>query len=84
MSFWERAYEVEQNTQGPVLPQLRVGDTELGPLLTGTLGVGFRVGDPTMGLTLSTDAMYTRFLDHLYLKTRVAGFGAVAFDVEVD
>lgn len=84
VSFWERAYAIEQNAQGAVIPKLRAGDRELGPLLAGTAGMGMRIGSPNVGLTLSADAVYTRFLDHLYIQNRIAGFAAMVFDVEVD
>lgn len=84
VAFWERAYEVGENAQGPVVPKLRAGDRELGPLIAGTAGLGFRVGGPNLGLTVSGDAIYTRFLDHLFVQNRLAGFVAMVFDVEVD
>ncbi len=84
VSFWERAYTAERSAQGLVLPQLRVGDPELGPQLAGTGGLGFRVGGDRVGLTAAADAIYTRFLDHLYIRSRVGGLGSLVFDVEVE
>jgi hypothetical protein len=84
VDFWSRSYVVEQTAAGVVAPQLRTGDRELGPLLAATAGGGMRVGNDHLGLTISADAIYTRFLDHLFIQDRVAGFGAVVFDAEVD
>jgi len=83
VSFWESAYIIEENAQGVVAPQLRAGDRELGPLIAATGGAGFRVGGDRVGFTVSADAIYSRFLDHLFIQDRIAGFGAVVLDVEV-
>jgi hypothetical protein len=84
VSFWERAYTVEASPQGLILPKLRVGDPELGPQLAGTGGVGFRIGGDRVGLTATADAIYTRFLDHLYIRGRVGGLGSLVFDLELE
>ena len=84
VSFWERAYVVKESAQGLVVPNLRVGDPELGPIVAGTGGVGFRVGGDRLGLTTTVDAIYTRFLDHLYTRARVGGLASVVFDVEIE
>ena len=75
VSFWRRAY-----VSGPGwdLPLYRTGDRELGPLWTATGGVGisFYLGsgaDPKRwALELMGDAMYTSFLDNLYILDRTA------------
>lgn len=83
--FWERAYFVERAGDGTlIIPLLRTGDRELGPLLTGYAGLGSRIdltGDDRMGLTLKVDFMYTRFLDHLFTQGRFGGFGAATYDL---
>jgi hypothetical protein len=86
VSFWSRAYEVTTDPAGNLLtaPQLRVGDRELGPLIAATLGAGFRVGSDTFGISLSADAIYTRFLDQLFIQDRIAGFGGVTLDAKVE
>jgi hypothetical protein len=84
VSFWEAAYIVEENAQGVVAPQLRAGDRELGPMIAATAGMGFRVGSDHVGFTVAADAIYTRFLDHLFIQDRIAGFAAMVLDVEVD
>ncbi|MFO0546757.1 MAG: DUF3570 domain-containing protein [Polyangiaceae bacterium] len=83
VAFWEAAYIIDENAQGQVVaPQLRVGDRELGPLLSATGGAGIRIGNENVGVTFSADVVYTRFLDHLYIQNRVAGFGGLVLDVE--
>lgn len=83
VDFWNRAYVVSADAQGNVVaPQLRTGDRELGPMLAATAGGGVRIGD-RIGLTIQADAIYTRFLDHLFIQDRIAGFGGVLFDLEV-
>lgn len=84
VSFWEAAYIVEENAQGVVAPQLRAGDRELGPMVSATAGAGFRVGGDHVGFTFAADAIYTRFLDHLFIQDRIAGFAATVLDVEVE
>lgn len=83
VSFWRLAYEVEERPNSLVVPNLRAGDRELGPMLAGTLGVGMRIGSENFGFTLSGDAIYTRFLDHLYITERWAGFGVTTFDMKI-
>ncbi len=84
VSFWQAAYEVQITPQGVVAPQLRAGDRELGPMLAGTLGAGARVGVGNFGFTAQVDAIYSRYLDHLFIQQNLAGFALVGVDVEVD
>ena len=84
VSFWSRAYEIEETAQGASVPNLRVGDRELGPFIAGTLGAGIRFSGERVGVTLAADAIYSRFLDHLFIQDRIAGFGGVTFDVETE
>ncbi|MBK6517348.1 MAG: DUF3570 domain-containing protein [Polyangiaceae bacterium] len=84
VDFWQRAYVVNETSQGVEAPQLRAGDRELGPMIAATAGGGIRLGGDHVGLTMSADAIYTRFLDHLFITNRIAGFGALVFDAEVD
>jgi hypothetical protein len=85
VSFWSKSYEVEIASSGEVIaPQLRAGDRELGPMFAGTLGGGARFGGNHFGVSLSADAIYSRFFEQLYIQDRLAGFAAVTVDVEVD
>jgi hypothetical protein len=79
--FWERAYVVEPTSNGIAVPTLRAGDRELGPLVGLTGGGGIRFGGDTMSLALQADAFYSLFLDHLYASSRIAGFGALTYEL---
>jgi hypothetical protein len=91
VSFWQKAY-VSANTNGDPatwdLPLYRTGDRELGPLWTAEGGAGFRwyLGsdqDPrTWQLGFSADAMYTSFLDDLYLLSRTGLLGSLTLEAE--
>jgi hypothetical protein len=91
VSFWQKAY-VSNNPNGDPntwdLPLYRTGDRELGPLWTVDGGVGFKwylggEADPrTWQLGFSGDAMYTSFLDDLYLTSRTAFLGALTLEAE--
>jgi hypothetical protein len=91
VSFWERAYVSGPggaNGDAFNLPLYRTGDRELGPLWTLGGGGGAKVylgseAEPqTWQIGLTADAMYTSFLDDLYLTNRVAYLGALTFEVE--
>jgi hypothetical protein len=84
VSFWERAYEATPTAQGLAAPLWRVGDRELGPMIAATLGGGIRFFSDRVGVTIAADAIYTRFLDQIFIQQRLAGFGAVTFDVETE
>ncbi|MEM9694182.1 MAG: hypothetical protein AAGA56_16655, partial [Myxococcota bacterium] len=80
--FWERAYRGARLAAGPYIqPNYRTGDRELGPLVNATGGLGFFYeANEHLAFALSGDAIYTRFLNHLYDVDRLGGF--VAFLVE--
>lgn len=85
VDFWKLAYTARQTETGLEIPLLRAGDRELGPLLTGTLGAGARVAlSDGWGVIINGDAIYTRFLDHLFIRGRFGVFGAMALEVEVE
>jgi hypothetical protein len=87
VSFWQRAY-VSGPAPGWNLPEYRTGDRELGPLWTfeGGFGVKWYLGSEdepdTWALQLTSDAMYTSFLDDLYLTSRTAVLGALGLEGE--
>lgn len=75
VSFWRNAYISE----GPNdIPALRTGDRELGRLLNAGGGVGLRLALGSKGdseawvLTATTDAVYTRFFETLYVRERIS------------
>lgn len=86
-SFWKRAYVVETTPAGLNVPLLRTGDRELGPMLAGTAGAAarFEFGKSTtgrsFGLTIKADAVYARFLNHLFTRGRFGVFGGATGEV---
>jgi hypothetical protein len=91
VSFWERAY-VSNNPNGDPntwdLPLYRTGDRELGPLWTteGGFGLKWYLGkdaEPrSWQLGVSGDAMYTAYLNDLYVSNRTAFLGALTLEAE--
>jgi Protein of unknown function (DUF3570) len=85
-SFWHRAYELVPGPGGALgVPVFRTGDRELGPLYTGTVGIGtrFKLGDvarDTWALVLEADGGYTRYLDMLYISQRRSVLGTLAIE----
>ena len=88
VSFWQLAYVSNSSSSPWTLPEYRTGDRELGPLWTteGGFGVRWYLGSDAeperWALQLTGDAMYTSFLDDLYLSHRVAGLSALSFEGE--
>jgi len=82
VTFWRRAY-----VSGPGwdLPLYRTGDRELGPLWTATGGLSFAVylgsssAPKHWALEVMADAMYTSFLDNLFVLDRTAVLTALGF-----
>jgi Protein of unknown function (DUF3570) len=85
VTFWQRAY-VSESSSGWNLPEYRTGDRELGPLWTSEGGFGIRWylgGDAQpeqWALQLTGDAVYTAFLDDLFITSRTAVLGALALE----
>jgi hypothetical protein len=85
VSFWQRAYV---SGPGPSfsIPEFRTGDRELGPLytLTGGGGAKFYLGaaaEPrAWAIGVDVDAMYTSFLDDLYLTSRTGFLGTLTLE----
>lgn len=89
-NFYQLAYSAitDQATGTLIVPTYRTGDRELSPMLTLTAGGGTRLslgnqeGEVKYGITLSGDVMYSRFLNSLFVTTRIAMYSTLAFDVE--
>jgi hypothetical protein len=88
VSFWQRAY-VSRSATGWDLPEFRTGNRELGPLWAVTLGGGARLGigssasPQSWGIVLRADAIYTSFLDDLYLTARTGFLSALVLEGEL-
>lgn len=87
-SFYELAYAVQSSPEGQrTIPLIRTGDRELGPMLTAAFGGGAHLdlgARRQWGITLSGDAIYSRFLKHLYVLQRWGGFGALTVEAEFE
>jgi hypothetical protein len=87
-SFYKIAYTTEVNTDGQdVLPAIRTGDRELGPMFAMTLGAGARyaLGEKRRwGLRFTGDVVYTEFLEHLFVENRWGFFGALGLEVDLE
>ena len=68
------------------VPALRTGDRELGPLrgLTGGAGMQIKIGPSSapadLTLNLQGEAIWTSYLDDLYVTQRASGLGVVALE----
>ena len=93
-SFYKRKYiatdpQGRLNADGSLdIPKYRTTDRELSQLLSLTGGGSGRLAlsNPEdkiqLGLQLDADAMYTRYFDALYIKSRLAVWSVLRFDVE--
>jgi hypothetical protein len=90
VDFWQRAYEATPGPDGLLgVPAYRTGDRELGSLHTLTSGAGLQVllGDGVGTdwiLSISADAIFTRYLDALYLTRRRALFASTSLQAQFD
>jgi hypothetical protein len=85
VGFWQRAY-VSGPAPGWSIPEFRTGDRELGPLFTLTGGGGVKwyfggAGEPrAWAIGVDGDAMYTSFLDDLYVTSRTGLLGTMTLE----
>ncbi len=88
-NFYRRKYVALPNPDGSIdLPKYRTTDRELSQLLSFTGGGSARIALSApedkiqVAIQLDGDAMYTRYFDALYIKSRLAVWSVVRFDVE--
>lgn len=87
VSFWQRAY-VSDGQPGFSLPEFRTGDRELGPMWAVTGGGGAKVflGSSAhphfFAVSLEADAVYTSYLDDLYISSRTGVLGSLTLELE--
>lgn len=86
-SFYRRIYPGILDADGfAMLPEYRTTDRELSPMWGVTGGGQFRFAlTPSenkiqLGLFASGDVLYNRYLDSLYTKSRIAGYGTVGIE----
>jgi hypothetical protein len=87
VGFWQRAY-VSGSGPGFSLPEFRTGDRELGPLWGVTGGGGVKVFLGTnahphvFAIAAEVDAVYTSYLDDLYITGRTGVLGSITLELE--
>lgn len=88
-NFYKRKYIATLNPDGSLdLPKYRTTDRELSQLVSLTGGGSARLALSApedkiqFGVQLDADAMYTRYFDALYIKSRLALWSVLRFDVE--
>ena len=84
VAFWRRTYvAAPTSAEAYDLPVFRSSDRELGPLLAGTAGMGTRIGlSEAFAISVQAEAVYTRFLDHLFMTDRVGLFTATSLELD--
>ena len=87
VGFWQRAY-VSTGQPGFSLPEFRTGDRELGPLFGVTGGGGIKVFLGTaahphfFAIAAEADAVYTSYLDDLFITSRTGVLGSITLELE--
>lgn len=88
VTFWSIAYPSELTPDGQLLlPTYRTGDRELGPLIGVNVGGGARVAlgdEKNWSIELVSDAIYNRYLNHLFLLERWGYYGALTAEVDIE
>ena len=85
--FYRRIYGGILDADGyALLPSFRTTDRELGPMFGITLGGTGRIALTSseskiqLGIFASADALYNHYLDALYVKSRLAGYGTLGIE----
>ena len=85
--FWQRAY-VSEGQSGFSLPEFRTGDRELGPMwaVTGGAGTKLFLGSSAhphfFAIAFEADAVYTSYLDDLFISSRTGVLGSITLQLE--
>jgi hypothetical protein len=83
--FWKRAYVATPTTMGWTLPKYRTLDRELSPLFGATFGGGLRWAmSEVFSLNVLAEAVYTQFLDTIYVYDRWGFFSATTLEFAVE
>lgn len=89
-SFWERGYVAGFDGGRLMVPSLRTGDRELGPLWSLTVGAQLRVpwgasfGSSQGAVVLRVAGIHTEFEDTLFILRRDGVFTAIGFEGSFD
>lgn len=85
VDFWKRAYSATLTPTGWQIPKYRTGDKENGPMFALTFGGGARYQlSDIFAVSLQVEAIYSQYLDHLYIFDRLGVFTATSIDMEID
>jgi hypothetical protein len=69
-------------SDGWTLPQYRTLDREISPMISGTLGAGFRwQATDVFAINLLAEGMYTQFLDSIYVYDRWGFLSATTLEL---
>jgi tetratricopeptide (TPR) repeat protein len=83
--FWERAYTAPFVNGVFQMPALRTGDRELGPMLVATGGSEIRYQlTELLGVAVLAEAVYTHYMDHLYIWDKVGLFTASTLELAIE
>jgi len=90
-AFYQRVYNATLEPDGSInLPANRTTDRELSTMLSVTGGGGSRFAltapdsKVQLGLSVMGDAMYTKYFNALYIKSRLAIYGTLGVDGEFE
>jgi hypothetical protein len=90
-TFYKRIYGATLNSDGSAtVPELRTSDRELSPMFGVTLGGGarFLLTDPggkiQLAIVANVDGLFNYYLNTLYIRTRLAGYGTIGFEADFE
>jgi tetratricopeptide (TPR) repeat protein len=90
-TFYKRIYGATLNSDGSAtIPEFRTSDRELSPMFGITVGGGTRFALTSPGskvqlaVVASADALFNYYLNALYLRTRLAGYGTLGLEADFE
>ncbi len=90
-SFYNRIYGATLNSDGSAtIPEFRTTDRELSPMFGATVGGGarFALTDPQSKIQLAVvataDGLFNYYLNSLYLRTRLGGYGTIGLEADFE
>ncbi len=90
-SFYNRVYGATLNSDGSAtIPRFRTSDRELSPMAGLTGGGGARYvltspgGKTEIALYASADALFNYYVNTLYIRTRLAGYGTIGLEADFE
>lgn len=90
-SFYQRVYGATLNSDGSaIIPKFRTDDRELSPMMGLTAGGGARYaltapgGKIDLALYTSADVLFNYYLNALFIRTRLAGYGTIGLEADFE